>query len=311
MTADRETLGVLSRRRLLLGAAGIASLTGLAGCGVAHTATDPEGGDLVGGDDELPTQSQVPEAPGGPKVVTGSFTSPAMAGRPARWAVARPKDVVGTLPVVVVAHALNTDEKSIFGKALDMQGVLQKYVDEGGAPYAIASVDVGRNYFHRRTDGADGAALILNEFLPMLAGNEELDLRTDRFGLFGWSMGGYGALRIGALVGAPRVAAIAVSSPALWADPAAFPPRAFDSYDDYVANSLFGQQDRFAKIPVMISIGSADQFYNYTRQWAAQLRPPAAFGTSAGGHTNRFWRSVLPEQVEFLGRNLALSSPAV
>lgn len=310
MTEDRANLGALSRRRLILGAAGIASLTGLTACGVAHTATDPYGRDLFGGDDELPVQSQVTEAPGGPAVITGSFNSARMAGRSTRWAVARPNDVVGTLPVVVVAHALNTDERSIFGKALNMQGVLQEYVDGGGTPYAIASVDVGRNYFHRRTDGADGAAMILDEFLPMLAGNEELDLRTDRFGLFGWSMGGYGALRIGSLVGAPRVAAIAVSSPALWADPAAYPPRAFDSHDDYTANSLFGQQDRFAKIPVMISIGSADQFYTYTRQWASQLRPPAAFGTSAGGHTNRFWRSVLPEQVEFLGRNLALSNAA-
>ena len=97
-----------------------------------------------------------------------------------------------------------------------------------------------------------------------------------------------------------------MSSPALWADPRNFPPRAFDSQADYDANSLFGQQQKFAKIPLLINIGSSDQFYTYTRQWAAGLRPPAAFGTAAGGHTNRYWRSVLPEQVEFLGRNLAV-----
>ncbi|GAC56905.1 hypothetical protein GOHSU_14_00720 [Gordonia hirsuta DSM 44140 = NBRC 16056] len=289
-----------------MGAAGLASLAGLTACGVAHTATDAPPGDGVGGDDELPVQTGAESAPGGPEVVTGTLDSKHMS-RPTPWAVARPKGVSGTLPVVLVAHALNTDERSIFGKALNMQGVLQHYVDNGGTPYAIASAAVGRNYFHRRADGTDGAAMLLDEFLPMLEDNQELDLRTDRFGLFGWSMGGYGALRIGAIVGAPRVAAVAVSSPAMWADPMAYPPRAFDSYEDYLANSLFGQQDKFAKIPLMISIGSADQFYTYTRQWAAQLRPPAAFGTAAGGHTNRFWRSVLPEQVEFLGRNLALS----
>ena len=107
-------------------------------------------------------------------------------------------------------------------------------------------------------------------------------------------------------MGAPRVAAVAVSSPALWADPRNFPPRAFDGLEDYQANSLFGAQPSFAKIPVLINIGSSDQFYTYTRQWATGLRPPAAFGTAAGGHTNRYWRSVLPEQVEFLGRNLAV-----
>lgn len=296
----------LNRRRLLIGAAGLASVAGLSACGVAHTANEDVPFSGSGADDELPVETGAPSDPDGPEVITGTLNSQFMKGQ-TRWAVARPSGVTGTLPVVVVAHALNTDERSIFGRSMNMQGVLQEYVDGGGTPYAIASAAVGRNYFHPRTDGTDGAAMLLKEFLPMLASNKELNLRTDRFGLFGWSMGGYGALRIGALVGAPQVAAIAVSSPAMWADPTAYPPRAFDSYDDYLANSLFGQQDRFAKIPVMISIGSADQFYTYTRQWASQLRPPAAFGTSAGGHTTRYWRSVLPEQVEFLGRNLALS----
>lgn len=296
----------LNRRRLLTGAAGLASLAGLSACGVAHTASEELPIGAGDGADELPVQTGAPADPNGPEVITGTFDSKAM-GRPTKWAVARPTGVTGTLPVVLVAHALNTDETSIFGKALNMQGVLQEYVDGGGTPYAIASAAVGRNYFHPRTDGTDGAAMLLDEFLPMLAADKALNLRTDRFGLFGWSMGGYGALRLGSIVGAPRIAAIAVSSPAMWADPTAFPQRAFDSYDDYLANSLFGQQDRFARIPLLISIGSADQFYTYTRQWASQLRPPAAFGTSAGGHTNRYWRSVLPEQVEFLGRNLALN----
>lgn len=299
-----------TRRRLLLGAAGVASLATLSACGVAHTATDSEGLDGRGGDDELPTQTQAPNAPGGPEVITGSFKSAKMAGRETKWAAARPRGVTGTLPVVLVAHALNTDESTIFSSFMDMQGVLQRYVDAGGPPFALAAADVGRNYFHRRADGADGAAMMLDEFLPMLGDNADLDVRTDRFGLYGWSMGGYGALRMAAMIGAPRVAAVAVSSPALWADPTAYPPRAFDSYEDYLANSLFGQQSAFSRIPVMISIGSADQFYTYTRQWAAELRPPAAFGTSPGGHTTRFWRSVMPEQVEFLGRNLALSSAA-
>ncbi|MFT3661086.1 MAG: alpha/beta hydrolase-fold protein [Gordonia sp. (in: high G+C Gram-positive bacteria)] len=297
-----------NRRHLLQGAAGLVSLAALTACGAAESAQPAEPEDLLGGD-ELPTQTQAPPAPGGPVPVTGTFVSQAMAGRPVRWAAVRPTGVTGTLPVVVVAHALNTDESTIFGQRMNMQRVLQDYVDAGGPPFALASADVGRNYYHLRTDGADGAAMIINEFLPMLGADHRLDLRVDRYGLFGWSMGGYGALRIGSLVGAPKIAAIAVSSPAMWADPTAYAPRAFDSYDDYVANSLFGQQNKFARIPVMISIGSADQFYTYTRQWAADLHPPAAFGTSPGGHTPRYWRSVLPEQVEFLGRNLALSNP--
>ncbi|MGK2319523.1 alpha/beta hydrolase [Gordonia rhizosphera] len=298
--------GRASRRSLLVGGMGAALTGGLAACSTTPAATvAPRNLETRAADDELPSDTSPVPSPGGPPVVTGSFVSAKMGGRETRWAAVRPSGVSGQLPVVVVLHALNTNERSIFSSKLDIQSVLQRYVDAGNPPFAIAAADAGRNYFHQRADGTDGAAMVLDEFIPMLASNGELNVSTERLGLFGWSMGGYGALRIGALLGSPRVAAIAVSSPALWADPRNFPSRAFDSYEDYQANSLFGRQEEFAKIPLLISIGSSDQFFTYTRQWAAGLHPPAAFGTSAGGHTNRFWRSVLPEQVEFLGRNLA------
>ncbi|ROZ89312.1 alpha/beta hydrolase family protein [Gordonia sp. OPL2] len=301
-----QRLGRVSRRSVLAGGLGATLVGALAACSNdAPTKVEPRKLETRAADDELPSETSPPQIAGGPPLVTGSFVSAKMGGRETRWAVARPTGVSGRLPVVVVLHALNTNEKSIFSSKLEMQNVLQRYVDAGNAPFALAAADAARNYYHPRADGTDGGAMILDEFLPMLASNADLNLSTERIGLFGWSMGGYGALRLGALLGAPRVSAIAVSSPAMWADPRNFPPRAFDSYEDYQANSLFGQQQAFAKIPLLISIGSSDQFFTYTRQWAAGLHPPAAFGTTAGGHTNRYWRSVLPEQVEFLGRNLA------
>ncbi len=293
----------LTRRGLLSAFAG-AVVFGVAAC----SSDDPvEASDAahLGPDDELPVETSPGDIPSDPPVVTGEFVSAKMAGRTTRWAVARPRGVTGELPVVLVAHALNTNEKSLFRPSMNMQSVLQQYVDAGNPPFALAAVDVGRNYFHLRTDGADGAAMMIDEFLPMLDQSPELDLRIDRIGLYGWSMGGYGALRIAAILGPERVASIAVSSPAMWADPTMFPPRAFDSFADYQANSLFGQQHVFAKIPLMISIGTSDQFYTYTRQWAADLHPPAAFATTPGGHTTKFWRSVMADQVEFLGRELA------
>ena len=296
----------VSRRTLLAGGTGLAA--GLAGLGLAACASDdavtPRGAAHTGADDELAIETTPPSIPDDPPLITGEFVSAKMAGRTTRWAMTRPRGVTGKLPVVVVAHALNTDEKSIFSKGLNIQGVVQQHVDAGNPPFAVACVDVGRNYFHLRTDGADGAAMIIDEFIPMLEASPELNLRTDKIGLFGWSMGGYGALRIGAILGPQRVTAIAVSSPAMWADPTQFPSRAFDSQADYQANSMFGQQHVFANIPLMISVGTSDQFYLYTRQWAANLHPPAAFATGPGGHTTRYWRSVLPDQVAFLGREI-------
>lgn len=301
-----------NRRAVLASALGVSAIgalsaLSLSACSRSDAVTVDERRAAVprSADDELPVETSPAPIAEGPKLITGSFVSAKMGGRPTRWAVARPSGVTGTLPVVVVLHALNTNEQSIFTSKLSIQTVLQEYVDAGNAPFAIAAVDGARNYWHARVDGTDGGAMVLDEFIPMLASNPELDLSTERLGLFGWSMGGYGALRLGALLGAPRVAAIAVSSPALWADPNNFPQRAFDSFDDYQRNSLFGQQRAFDKIPLLITIGSSDQFFTYTRQWAAGLHPPAAFGTAAGGHTNRYWRSVLPDQVAFLGRELA------
>ncbi|NMO00898.1 esterase family protein [Gordonia sp. TBRC 11910] len=299
----------VTRRAVLLSGLGAATAAGLAACAKPQeqpTVTPKKMEQERTADDELPSETHEAASPGSIPLITGSFVSAKMGGRQTNWVVARPNGVTGKLPVVVILHALNTNEMSIFSSKLEMQLTLQQYVDAGNPPFALAAADTGRNYYHLRTDGADGGAMILDEFLPMLAANPQLNLSTERIGFFGWSMGGYGALRLGALLGAPRVAAVSVSSPALWGDPRNYPPRAFDSFADYEANSLFGQQDRFAKIPVMIDIGSSDQFFMYTRQWAAALHPPAAFSTTAGGHTNRYWRSVLPDHIAFLGRNLAV-----
>lgn len=288
----------LSRRRLLTAGAGFAVLGGLTACGSSNAAISNQAlADRAVG----PVAEQADRE--GPTQISGSFVSEKMAGRLTRWVVARPAGVTGTLPVVLVLHALQTNEQSMFTR-LHMHTALQDYVDAGNPPFALACADIGENYYHLRPDGADGGAMLLDEFLPMLAADRELLLSTDRIGLFGWSMGGFGALRLASILGAPKVAAVAVSSPALWGDPHNFPARAFDSLADYRAKSLFGQQDRFSQIPLLISIGSSDQFFTYTRQWAAELQPPAAFGTSAGGHTNEFWRSVLPGQIAFLGREL-------
>ena len=298
----------LTRRAVVLGGAGAVVAGGLAACSSSPARNEPVEKRRVeprGADDELPSETTPAEIGAGPPLITGSFVSQKMGGRETRWAVARPNGVSGKLPVVVVLHALNTNERSIFTSKLEMQNVLQRYVDAGNAPFALAAADGARNYWHARADGTDAGAMVLDEFLPMLASNPKLNLSTDRIGLFGWSMGGYGALRLGAMLGSPRVASIAVSSPALWGDPRNYPARAFDSLADYQQNSLFGRQQEFSKIPLLISIGSSDQFFTYTRQWAASLRPPPAFGTSAGGHTNRYWRSVLPDAVQFLGRDLA------
>ena len=267
----------MTGRRALLGAGLAAGALGLlAACSdekVQRVAPQP-----VRADD--PT-TQVPKTPAptdAAEIFTGSFESAQMLGRETNWMVARPAGVTGELPVVVVLHALNTDHRAAFMGGLEMQSLMQDWATEGNAPFALASVDADRSYYHPRTDGTDGGAMVLDEFLPLLEGNPELGLRTDRIGFFGWSMGGYGALRLGAMLGAPRVAAIAVSSPALWADP-----------DNTEHATTVGHHcpvgDRGTRVQDAFAVGAGDQ-----------ISGPRPTRVVLGGHHHGHGGSVFPFQ---------------
>ena len=116
------------------------------------------------------------------------------------------------------------------------QGLAQA-VEAGLPPFAVVAVDGGGSYWHKRASGEDSGAMVLDELIPML---DSQGLDTSRVGFLGWSMGGYGALLLGARLGPARTAAICAVSPALWTSSGATAPGAFDGADDYAANSVWG-----------------------------------------------------------------------
>ena len=71
--------------------------------------------------------------------------------------------------------------------------------------------------------------MVVDELLPLLADH---GLRTDAIGLMGWSMGGYGALRLAGLLGPGRVRVVVAASPALWSDPDDASASWFDSSEE-------------------------------------------------------------------------------
>jgi S-formylglutathione hydrolase FrmB len=175
------------------------------------------------------------------------------------------------------------------------QGLAQA-VNAGLPPFAVVAVDGGGSYWHRRASGEDAGAMVLGELLPML-GEQGLD--TSRVGFLGWSMGGYGALLLGARLGPARTAAICAVSPALWMSSASSAPGAFDGPDDFAANSVFGLP-ALASIPIRIDCGDADPFAAATRQFIAQLPNPPAGGFSPGGHNGGFWSAQLPGEIGWM-----------
>jgi S-formylglutathione hydrolase FrmB len=219
------------------------------------------------------------------------FRSAARGGVDTNWAIARPPGQTKPLRPVIALHGKGQDAAGVMAGGVE-QGLAQA-VDAGLPPFAVVAVDGGGSYWHKRASGEDSGAMVLDELIPMLATK---DLDTSRVAFLGWSMGGYGALLLGARVGAPRTAAICAVSPALWTSPGAAAPGAFDGADDWSANNVFGLP-ALASIPIRVDCGNSDPFYSATKQFIAQLPTPPSGGFSPGGHDGGFWSQQLPAEL--------------
>ncbi|ORW30823.1 esterase [Mycobacterium paraense] len=229
-----------------------------------------------------------------PTMVTGSFVSAARGGVNTNWAIARPPGQTKALRPVIALHGKGSDAATVMAGGVE-QGLAQA-VNAGLPPFAVVAVDGGGGYWHKRASGEDAGAMVLNELIPMLGGQ---DLDTSRVAFLGWSMGGYGALLLGGRLGPARTAAICAVSPALWMSSGAAAPGAFDGPDDFAANSVFGMP-ALASIPIRVDCGDSDPFYGATKQFIAQLPNPPAGGFSPGGHNAEFWSSQLPAELTWL-----------
>jgi len=242
---------------------------------------------------EVPATNAVTES--------GSFVSKARGGRTVGWSIAYPPGERRGVPVVLVLHGRGDSHSTVFDSHA-WGRYLVAAVEAGTPPFAVAAADGGNHdYWHRRANGDDPQLMLLTEFIPLLA---QRGLRTDRFGLAGWSMGGYGALLLAERVGPSRCAAVAVDSPALWRKPSDTAPGAFDDAADFRRNDVIAQRARLSGIPLRIAIGTFDPFYPTTRFFAAELTPRPETDFSLGGHNLAFWRHSAPQQIAFLGERL-------
>jgi enterochelin esterase-like enzyme len=243
--------------------------------------------------------------PGVPDVATGRLAGGSFRSRYRRtdvgWSVSYPPGRTGALPVLVFLHGRGGDHSGAFGGSLHLDKFLADAVGHGTKPFAIASVDGGdHEYWHPRRD-SDPAAMVIHEFLPLLARNG-LDVR--RIGLMGNSMGGYGALYLASVLRRDRVSVAVAESPAIWRSAAQTVEGAFDDAADFAAHSIFGRLHRLAGIALRVDCGGSDGFAPITRELRAMLHPTPAGGIEPGGHDATYWRSQAPAQLRFAGRHL-------
>ena len=240
---------------------------------------------------------QVPDTPAG-LVVSGSFHSDARLGAEVGWSIVYPTQRRESLPVVVCLHGYggsHVDFVNGFGGA----HFLADAVRRGTPRFAVATVDGGGGYFHPDADGEDAGAMVTDELVPLLA---KQGLSTDRIGFYGWSMGGYGALRLAGVMGARRVAAVAAASAALWQDYSGVPSHAFATADEYARYTLFGRQHELDGIDVSLDCGIDDPFYPADRAWSAGQ--PFRTSFTEGAHEKGYWQRMLPSELDFLGHRL-------
>jgi S-formylglutathione hydrolase FrmB len=288
----------LTRRALLLGSAGV--LAAVAAGGVAVEEEWLPGKyrlrrrlRLLTGQDGAGTFPDV--APG--HVASGSFVSARRLGAEVGWSIIYPGARPEPLPVMVSLHGLGGDHTTAVTE-LGMDRFLPAAVADGVPRFAIATVDGGTTYWHPRPTGEDAGAMVVDELLPLLAAQ---GLRTEDLAFQGWSMGGYGALRLAAILGPSRVSAAAALSPALWTNPAEASSSGFVDAAEYEQYSVVGHQADLAGIPVRVDCGTDDPFYAADRAYVAGFDQPVASTFKPGDHDPAYWTRMLPSQLAFVG----------
>ena len=229
-----------------------------------------------------------------PTKTTGSFISAARGGIKTNYVIAMPPGQKGMLRPVIALHGMDGDATQML--EFGVEEGLANLAKQGKPPFAVVGVDGGNTYWHRRAEGGDSGAMVLEELLPMLG---SMGMDTSRVGFMGWSMGGYGSLLLGSRLGPSRVAGICAISPALYTSFTDSAPGAFDSDDDYAQNNVFGLP-ALNSIPLRVDCGTFDRFYFATRQFVGQLKKRPAGSFSLGGHDEVYWRMQLPGELSWM-----------
>lgn len=266
----------VTRRRLLLGAAGLAGVAAVGGIGWALAPERLKTGLGVGPD------PYIPDAPEGQ--VHLEQVESAARGQSVDLFTAVPEgygDGAG-LPVVLVMHGASATAADF--QPFGLARFLTQAVRDGAEPFVLAGADGGVSRW--QGDGAsDDPQKMMTDEMPGWLTERGFD--AGRRALWGWSMGGYGALSL-AENHPDYAAALAAFSPALGpGDP------------------VFADADLLSGLPLGIWCGTEDSLYDNVQAFVDELpEEPQIVSYSEGAHTRIYWNDQTLDAFTFLSSHL-------
>lgn len=269
---------MLSRRRLLTGGAAVAGLGAAAVAGVVGLEHAPDSLKARLG---LAPEAYVPDAPEG-RLRLETVRSRAMGGEVDLFTAvpAGHGDGAG-LPVVVVLHGANATAADFRGYGLGR--FLTRAVERGAAPFVLAGTDDGPAGWVP-SGRVDPQAMLTDELPGWL---EQRGFDAGRRALWGWSRGGYGALRLAEAEPTWARAAALFSPAVVVGDPAG---------EDLAA---------LGDLPLGVWCGTSDPFYDAVRALVERCpRPPEVLRYAEGAHTRAFWHDHTLEAFSWLAGRL-------
>ena len=187
------------------------------------------------------------------------------------------------LPVVVVLHGASATASRF--QDLGLPRFVTAAVQAGAEPFVLAGADGGALRWEPDPDSSDDPQAMVVDELPGWLTDRGFD--AGRRAVWGWSMGGYGGLRL------------AESYPSYARAVAAFSP-AVEPGDE-----AFAQADRLVEEPLGIWCGTEDALYGNVRGFVATLpTEPVIASYSSGGHTYEYWNEHTVDALTFLSSRL-------
>lgn len=261
---------ILTRRTLLGAAAGVAGAAVVGGL-AARQLAEPRPGPAPA----------VPDAPAGDERLI-RIRSGARGSEVDFWtAVPEGYGDGRGLPVCLVLHGASATPRD-YGR-FGLARFLTDAVRRGAPPFALAGATGGRLSWRR--SGDDDPQRMVREEVPTWCARRGFD--SGRLAVWGWSMGGFGALLL-AEAYPEWLRAVAAFSPAV-----------------RPGDAVFTGVDRLRGTPVGLWCGRQDNFLKDVRALARALpEPPVRAAWADGRHNFAYWGTVIPDAFALLGAAL-------